>query len=99
MVGTCNVAENGVEIILYDEKGDTARVFTDPVFGRDGYFVAGIEKVEGPTTYYVDLVRPLPGEFEVLTTLPKVISSVTSPSRVTHSTRLWCPSVTTNPPR
>ena len=33
------------------------------------------------------------------TTLPNAINSVISPSRVTRSTRLWCPSVTRNPPR
>ena len=33
------------------------------------------------------------------TMLSNAINSVTSPSRVTRSTRLWCPSVTRNPPR
>ena len=33
------------------------------------------------------------------TMLPNAISWLTSPSRVTRYTRLWCPSVTRNPPR
>ena len=32
------------------------------------------------------------------TTLPNVATSLIEPFRSTHNTRLWCPSVTKNPP-